>query len=291
MTLGWTTARRFSSSISRMRLKRSIERQHAAAERDGAAGVAGAGAADDQRHAMLVAEPRDRGDLLRRAGKQHDVGDGRSGARHARKCRAHRHPRACASPTTRSASRTCGVEATLGILARRDVSGTAAPVGASGRRERQRIALTTNTKKANGITRDRSHRGPSGRAFPRCAAVTPRSGPLRVLRVIAPSCRARSSRGVDPEIRETAFSTRRRHAFFARRCTNSWIRVTPSRRRSSEVAYEMRKKPGASKPSPAVTATCASLQQRLGELARRPHALPARARRRRTGTDRTRRAA
>ena len=40
--------------------------------------------------------------------------------------------------------------------------------------------------------------------------------------------------------------------------TKSRIRVVPSRSRSSDVAYEMRRNPGASNPSPAVSATRAS---------------------------------
>ena len=71
--------------------------------------------------------------------------------------------------------------------------------------------------------------------------------------------------GTSVELR-TSFSPR------SRRRTNSRIRVTPSRRRSIDVASNSRKYPGASKPSPAVTATCASFSNASANSAvvRRP---------------------
>ena len=49
-------------------------------------------------------------------------------------------------------------------------------------------------------------------------------------------------------------------------CTKLLMRSPPSFSRSIDVAYDRRKNPGASKPSPGVTATADVLQQRLGEL-------------------------
>ena len=54
---------------------------------------------------------------------------------------------------------------------------------------------------------------------------------------------------------------------------NRISRVTPSRSRSSEVAYDRRTKPGASNASPAVVTTCSSRSSAVGEVERRAHAV------------------
>ena len=57
-----------------IRVNRSIERSAPPWSGNGTAGIAGSGAAHDQRQTVLIAQPRDCRDLLCRAGKQDDVG-------------------------------------------------------------------------------------------------------------------------------------------------------------------------------------------------------------------------
>ena len=74
MTFGSTTA----EQVDLVDLEDAVQplhREHdAAVRRHRAAGVAGAGAAHDERHAVLVAEPRDGGHLRRVGRADHEVG-------------------------------------------------------------------------------------------------------------------------------------------------------------------------------------------------------------------------